>query len=63
MKKISKYFTLIEEGGVPAALFNSMTHVLYFNWVRRPDYGNLPVNSFIELSTDRFYDKLENITK
>lgn len=61
MKRISKYWTLIEENGAAAALFNSRTHVLYYNWVRRPDYGKLPANSFVELSVDEFYDKLAKI--
>jgi hypothetical protein len=63
MKKISKYWTLIEENGVPAALFNHRTHRLIYNWVRRPDWSGLPVNSFIELGTDSFYNKLEKITQ
>lgn len=62
MKRISKYWVLIEEDGAAAALFNSRTHVLYYNWIRRPDYGDLRVNSFVELTVDDFFDKLENIS-
>ena len=61
MKKISKYWTIIESSGISAALFNSRTHVLFYNFYHRPDYGNLPVNSFIELNQDEFYNKLERI--
>lgn len=59
--KLSKNWTLIEAKGIAAALFNAKSHTIFYNWVYRPDYGNLSVNSFVELSTDEFYNKLEKI--
>lgn len=62
MKKISKYWTLVLENGVAAALFNHRTHIIYYNFCRRPLGANdLPVNEFKELSIDSFYNKLEKI--
>ena len=63
MKKVSKYWTLIEENGAAAALFNHRSHVLYFNYTWRPETGSLPINSSVELSQDDFYNKLEKIEK
>lgn len=61
MKRISKYWTLIETSGIAAALFNSRTHILFYNYYHRPDWAGLAVNSFVELTQDGFYDKLEKI--
>lgn len=60
-KKISKYWTLIEKDGIAAALFNHRTHILFYNWVHRPEWSDLAVGEFIELDTDSFYNKLEKI--
>lgn len=64
--KISRYFSLVEsDNGGPQAIFNHRTHTLYFNldqWdLNDIDYGDLPVNQFYKLDTDRFYDLLERI--
>lgn len=61
ISKVSKYWSLIKENGICAAIFNHRTHILFFKEYCRPDYGNLPVNSFFELGIDAFYDKLEKI--
>lgn len=64
MKKVSKYWTLIETSGIAAALFNSRTHIMFYNYYHRPtNWSGLPVNSFVELSIDEFYDKLEKIER
>lgn len=59
--KISKFWTLVKENGVCAALFNHRTHILYYNFSHRPDWDGLAVNSFVELDTDNFYNKIEKI--
>jgi hypothetical protein len=61
MEKISKYWILVLDNECAGALFNTRTHVVYYNHWHRPSLGNLPVNSFQELDTDDFYDKLDKL--
>lgn len=61
MARISKYWTLIFDNECAGALFNSRTHILYYNHYHRPSWESLPVNAFVELDTDEFYDKVDKI--
>lgn len=68
IRKISKFISLIEsEDGRAQALFNHRTHILYLNYdqwdLRDIDYGDLPVNEFKRVETDKFYDVLEKLEK
>jgi len=66
IKKLSKFISLVsQKDGIPQALFNHRTHILYINreqWEPNDiDTGDLPVNSFVEISSDKLYDTVEKM--
>lgn len=67
IRKLNKFISLLEHPeGMAQAIFNHRTHVLYINenWsLQNIDYGNLPVNEFREVESEKFYNVLEKLEK
>jgi hypothetical protein len=67
IRKLNKFISLLEHPeGTAQAIFNHRTHVLYINenWsLENIDYGNLPVNEFKEVESEKFYTVLEKLEK
>lgn len=64
IRKLSKFISLVSShDGRPQAVYNHRTHTLYINYeqweLNDIDYGDLPVNRFVQITTDKIYDIVE----